>query len=168
MTNAMLAQQRLKADATNRGVRTFVQGFYIDLAVTIAMFILANVSALDITDRAAVITVALSFVKTILTAFASYVVRMYGDKSNLPTGPAPPEDPGPPAVEVDEAPPSTAIEANDLSDDRPAIDLEEVDPSLLTTGGLETAITKPVKKAPRKEVVAKRVSARKATPKKKP
>lgn len=183
-----LAQQRLKADATNRSQRTFIQGFYIDIAVAAALFILLNIDGLDVTSGEAVLTFCVAFGKTLLTALASYVVRMWGDKSKLPTGPLPPEDPGPPAVEVVPSPPLTAVAANDVEGDRhltpeeiDALSSEPapVDPALLSHGAdTVKAVSQrtkpaPVKKAPakavapRRERVAKTVAERKAAPRKK-
>lgn len=96
------AKKRLKRDASNRAQRTLVQSLYLDLGVAIAVFILSNINSIDVTSREAMLALGLSFLKSLLTAGASYVVRMYGDKSRIYTGPLPPEDPGPPKEEYDE------------------------------------------------------------------
>lgn len=91
----------LSNDAKNRSLRTFLQGVAIDVAVAVAALVLASVDT--ITDKAGLILFFTALGKTVVTAIASYVMRQYLDRSNLPT-PLPPADPGEPDAPVDLTP----------------------------------------------------------------
>ncbi len=76
----------LPAVAKKRGIQTFFYGLAIDVAVSVAVWILA--SADSITNRAALLTALVSLGKTVAIAVASYIIRRYGDKSGvLPLAP---------------------------------------------------------------------------------
>lgn len=67
--------------AKKRGIQAFLQGLAIDLAVGVAVLIIASVDG--ITDRAALIAFAVSVGKTILITAAQYVVRRFVDRSGF-------------------------------------------------------------------------------------
>lgn len=66
----------VQADATQRAKRTFIQGLGIDLAVAIAVALLAWLPDADLTSKQAWIILGTSLAKTVLTAVASYVMRL--------------------------------------------------------------------------------------------
>lgn len=66
----------VQADAAQRAKRTFIQGIALDVAVAIAVALLAWLPDADLTDRAAWIILGTSLAKTVLTAVASYVMRL--------------------------------------------------------------------------------------------
>lgn len=65
-----------QADAANRGYRTFLQGVAIDVAVAIAVALLAWLPDADLSSREAWIVLGTAVGKTVLTAVASYVMRL--------------------------------------------------------------------------------------------
>ena len=77
----------LAQDATNRAVRSFVQGLAIDLAVAVAALVLANADS--ITDRQGLVLFSIALAKTCAQTVASFVMRRFADASPVPT-PLPP------------------------------------------------------------------------------
>jgi hypothetical protein len=67
--------------ARKRGIQTFIEGLVIDVAVAIAVLILATVES--ITSTGALIAFGIALAKTIMLAAAAYVVRRYGDRSGV-------------------------------------------------------------------------------------
>lgn len=78
------------ADAHNRAVRTFFQGLGIDVLVAIAVTISALFLSADGWGALEWVTISFSFFKSIMQAFAAYVMRRFLDKSSLPTPTPPP------------------------------------------------------------------------------
>lgn len=72
MTNPSTTQ----ADATQRAKRTFIQGIVLDVAVAVAVALLAWLPDADLTSKQAWIILGTSLAKTVLTAVASYVMRL--------------------------------------------------------------------------------------------
>jgi hypothetical protein len=68
--------QATQAAAAERGRRTLWQGLALDVAVAIAVTLLAWLPAADVTAAAAWLILAASLVKSVLTALASYVMRL--------------------------------------------------------------------------------------------
>lgn len=65
-----------KADAAQRAKRTFIQGIALDVAVAVAVALLAWLPDADLTNKQAWIILGTSLAKTVLTAVASYVMRL--------------------------------------------------------------------------------------------
>ena len=65
-----------KADAAQRAKRTFIQGIVLDVAVAVAVALLAWLPDADLTSKQAWIILGTSLAKTVLTAVASYVMRL--------------------------------------------------------------------------------------------
>lgn len=65
-----------QADAKQRAKRTFIQGIALDVAVAIAVALLAWLPDADLTSKQAWIILGTSLAKTVLTAVASYVMRL--------------------------------------------------------------------------------------------
>lgn len=65
-----------KADAAQRAKRTFIQGIALDVAVAVAVALLAWLPDADLTSKQAWIILGTSLAKTVLTAVASYVMRL--------------------------------------------------------------------------------------------
>ena len=61
---------RLAADAKNRAARSFLQGFGIDIAVAVAMALLAWLPDADVSKKEAWLILGTSLVKTVLQAGA--------------------------------------------------------------------------------------------------
>ena len=66
----------VQADAAQRAKRTFIQGIALDVAVAIAVALLAWLPDADLTNKQAWIILGTSLAKTVLTAVASYVMRL--------------------------------------------------------------------------------------------
>ena len=66
----------VQADAAQRAKRTFIQGIALDVAVAIAVALLAWLPDADLTSKQAWIILGTSLAKTVLTAVASYVMRL--------------------------------------------------------------------------------------------
>jgi len=66
----------VQADAKQRAKRTFIQGIALDVAVAIAVALLAWLPDADLTSKQAWIILGTSLAKTVLTAVASYVMRL--------------------------------------------------------------------------------------------
>ncbi len=71
-----MATKAVKADATERSIRTLFTGAGLDVAIAIAAAILSWLPAADVSSRTAWIVLATALVKTILQAVASYVLRL--------------------------------------------------------------------------------------------
>lgn len=65
-----------KHDAANRSARTILQGLGIDLAVAVAVALLAWLPDADLSSRAAWIIFGTALAKTVLMAAASYIMRL--------------------------------------------------------------------------------------------
>ncbi len=90
-----LEERQLRRDARNRALRTTIQNLGIDVGVAVATFVLANLESVDLSNKAALITIGGSLIKTVLSTIASYVMRRWVDRSRIPT-PLPPDPPGEP------------------------------------------------------------------------
>ena len=68
--------ENTKADAISRSGRTLAQGLLIDVAVAVAAVLLLWLPEADISSRAAWLVLGTSVVKSVLTAVASFVMRL--------------------------------------------------------------------------------------------
>lgn len=66
----------VQAAAVERGTRSLWQGLAIDLAVAVAMVLLMWLPDADLTSREAWLVLGTSVAKSVLTAAASYVMRL--------------------------------------------------------------------------------------------
>lgn len=66
----------VQADAKQRAKRTLIQGIALDVAVAVAVALLAWLPDADLTNKQAWIILGTSLAKTVLTAVASYVMRL--------------------------------------------------------------------------------------------
>lgn len=66
----------VQAAAAERGRRTLAQGLALDVAIAVAVALLAWLPAADVTSAAAWLILAAAVVKSVLTAAASYVMRL--------------------------------------------------------------------------------------------
>jgi len=66
----------VKAAATERGRRTLIQGLAIDLGVAVAVVLLAWLPDANLTSGEAWLAVGVAVAKSVLTALASYVMRL--------------------------------------------------------------------------------------------
>ena len=89
------ARQKRLADAKNRAVRTVWQSVALDLAVAVAVAVLAWLPDADLSSRTAWLILATAVAKGLLQAAAAFVMRYKIDPSPIPT-PLPPSDPGQP------------------------------------------------------------------------
>lgn len=71
-----MTTEATKADATSRGWRTFVQGLAIDLTLAVAAALLVWLPDADLSSNEAWLILGTSLTKTVLTAVASYVMRL--------------------------------------------------------------------------------------------
>lgn len=83
----------LREDATNRALRTFLQGLAIDILVAVAVLAYTVTSGAEPIAWAAV---GASLIRTSVQTAASYVMRRFLDSSKVPT-PLPPSPVPPPA-----------------------------------------------------------------------
>lgn len=65
-----------QVDAKSRATRTFVQGLAVDVAFAVAAALLLWLPDADLSSREAWIVLGTSLAKTVLTAAASYVMRL--------------------------------------------------------------------------------------------
>lgn len=68
-----------RTDATDRAWRTLVQGLAIDIAVAIAAALLVWLPDADISTSEAWVVLGTTLAKTVLTAVASFVMRLKVD-----------------------------------------------------------------------------------------
>lgn len=68
-------QTREAQEASSRTVATFLQGLAVDVAVAIAVVVLAGLDS--ISDRAGLIALGIAVAKSVVTAIATYVVRRF-------------------------------------------------------------------------------------------
>jgi hypothetical protein len=88
-----------KQDATNRAVRTFIQGLAIDMGVALAVLLWTIFSQANSWGDLEWKIIAFSVLKTILTSIASFVMRRFVDKAGSTA--LPPDDPGRPSDSAD-------------------------------------------------------------------
>lgn len=79
----------LKADASNRSVRTFVQGLGIDVAVGLALVLATFFIDKNSWGEIEWAILTFSLAKSAVQAVAAYVMRLWLDRSSIPT-PLPP------------------------------------------------------------------------------
>ena len=80
MDNAPTTPRQAKhAAARERGLRTVAQGLGIDVAVAVAVLLLAWLPDADLSSREGWIIFGTAVAKSVLTAVASYVVRLKVD-----------------------------------------------------------------------------------------
>lgn len=85
----------VQADAQNRAWRTFLQGLGIDVLVAVALTISAILVSADGWGALEWAAISFSFVKSILQAFAAYVMRRFLDKTRaVPDKLTPPAESG--------------------------------------------------------------------------
>lgn len=65
-----------KADAASRSRRTFVQGLAVDVVIAIATALLLWLPDADLSSRDAWFVLGTALAKSVLTAAASYVMRL--------------------------------------------------------------------------------------------
>lgn len=63
------------SDAKNRSLRTFLQGLGFDLLLAVGLF-LTTITDVNFTDKSALILLAASFAKTIITTIGAYIMRL--------------------------------------------------------------------------------------------
>lgn len=73
---AVRAQAAVKADATKRSTRTLVQGLAVDVLFAVATGLLLWLPDADLSSREAWLVLGTSLAKTVLTAAASYAMRL--------------------------------------------------------------------------------------------
>lgn len=66
----------VKAAAAERGRRTAIQGLAIDVAVAVAVVLLAWLPDADLASSTAWVILGTAVAKSVLTALASYVMRL--------------------------------------------------------------------------------------------
>lgn len=66
----------VQADARSRAKRTLLQGLIVDVLIAVAAALLAWLPDADLTSREALAAFGLVLIKTVLTAVASYVMRL--------------------------------------------------------------------------------------------
>lgn len=79
----------LKVDGKNRAWRTFIQQFAYDLVAALAVWVVPLVGDFETWDDFEWAFISLMFFKTLVVTAFSYVMRVYLDKSVVPT-PVPP------------------------------------------------------------------------------
>lgn len=75
----MTVSPRTRTDATDRAWRTLVQGLAIDIGVATAAALLVWLPDADISSAEAWIVLGTTLAKTVLTAVASFVMRLKVD-----------------------------------------------------------------------------------------
>ncbi len=75
----MAASPATRTDATDRAWRTLVQGLAVDVAIAIAAALLVWLPDADISSTEAWIVLGTTLAKTVLTAVASFVMRLKVD-----------------------------------------------------------------------------------------
>lgn len=91
--------EALKADASNRALRTFLQGLGTDLLAAVLLFLLPVVTSADGWDDFEWSVMGFLLAKTAVVTLFSYLMRTVLDPSKIPT-PLPPSDPGEPDAPV--------------------------------------------------------------------
>lgn len=115
MTKAELG--RLREDARNRALRTFLTGLGIDVAVGVALVLVTYVGPLGGWDEFQWTVLSFSLVKSVIQAVGAYILRRFID-GRVPT-PVPPA-PVPPPNERDAQPPTSGGSPGlSLGPDRP-------------------------------------------------
>lgn len=71
-----MASAPIQAAAAERGRRTIVQGLAIDVAVAVAVVLLAWLPDADLASSTAWVILGTAVAKSVLTALASYVMRL--------------------------------------------------------------------------------------------
>lgn len=95
-----MASAPVKAAATERGRRTLVQGLAIDVAIAVAVVLLAWLPDADLTAGEAWLALGVAVGKSVLTAVASYVMRLKVTPSTEAVDPPAPSGPLPPGTTV--------------------------------------------------------------------
>lgn len=84
------SKRQLKADASNRSIRTFLQGIGIDIAVAIALVLGTTIVGWENWGDVQWAVLSFTVAKSVVQAVAAYVMRLWLDPSRLPT-PLPPD-----------------------------------------------------------------------------
>lgn len=87
----------LKGDATNRGVRSFLTGLAIDVAVAVVLVMMVTFTENNGWSTIEWVVVSFSLAKSVVQAVGAYVLRRWLDPSRLPT-PLPPDPQPEPAA----------------------------------------------------------------------
>lgn len=75
-TNTTTPAQATHAAAAERGRRTLWQGLALDVAIAVAMVLLVWLPDADVTSAEGWVILGTALLKTVLTAVASYVMRL--------------------------------------------------------------------------------------------
>jgi hypothetical protein len=87
-----LAEYRLRTDARNRALRTFLQGLVADVLAALVLLLLPVFTSANGWGDFEWSILGFLVVKTVVVTGLSYVMRTYLDRSVVPT-PLPPGDP---------------------------------------------------------------------------
>lgn len=82
----------LSADAHNRATRSLIQGFGIDVAVAVAITLMAAFDSASGWSDVQLAVLAFSLAKSIIQAAASFVMRRFADRASWIPTPLPPDD----------------------------------------------------------------------------
>ena len=91
-----MAVATLTADARNRALRTLLVNLTTDVAVALALVLVAAFSRANGFGDLEWALLGFTLAKTAVVTAGSFVLRRFVDASGIPT-PLPPTDPGPPA-----------------------------------------------------------------------
>lgn len=86
-----LTEYRLRTDARNRALRTFLQGLVADVAAALLLLLLPIVTAANGWGDFEWQILGFLVAKTIVVTGLSYAMRAWADRSGIPT-PLPPTD----------------------------------------------------------------------------
>lgn len=90
-----MSNKSLRLDATNRSLRTFVQGLAIDVSVGVALVLATFFADKNSWGEVEWTILTFSVAKSVVQALAAYIMRAFLDGSSVPT----PLPPGLPEVE---------------------------------------------------------------------
>lgn len=91
-----MSEKQLIQDSENRGIRTFIQGVTIDIAVGVALVLTTFFASTNSWGEVEWIVLSFSVFKSVVQAIAAYIMRRWLDRSKIST-PLPPVRSGEPA-----------------------------------------------------------------------